>query len=78
MLVIAQQYLLHVLVNKPWDLGPALEATKSGSLPDTTSHELEWSCGDLLARGGNADDDGGSPALQVCAPPDLKQAKGNG
>jgi hypothetical protein len=62
------QYLVHVLINKPWDLGSALEATESCSLPDTTSHELEWPCGNLLARSSDANDDRGSPALKGVHP----------
>lgn len=59
-------YLVQVLLNKPRDLGSALEASESCSLPDTASHKLEWPCGDLLARSGHTNNDRGSPALQVC------------
>lgn len=59
-----KQYLIHVLLNKPWDLGSALETSESCSLPDTASDKLEWPCGDLLARCSNTNNDRGSPALQ--------------
>jgi hypothetical protein len=68
-------YLVHVLINKPWDLSSALEATESCSLPDTASNELEWPCGNLLARSSDTNDDRGSPALQVCTP-NLNKWKG--
>jgi hypothetical protein len=47
------------------DLRAALLAAKGRAHPAATRHELEGTRRDLLARGGDADDDGLAPALRV-------------
>ena len=63
-----RNYLLHVLLNEPWYLRSALETTKSCSLPNTASHELEWTSRNLLTRGCNTHNNGCSPPLQIFFP----------
>jgi hypothetical protein len=54
---------VHVISHKAGELRATLDATERASFPDTTGDKLEGTCGDFLASGGNADDDGLAPAL---------------
>ena len=54
---------LEVVGHKAGQLRAALDTTKSTALPYTASDELEWAGGNLLAGGGDTDDDGLSPSL---------------
>lgn len=54
---------VEVVVDEAGQLGAALDTAKSAALPYAAGDELEWASGDFLAGGGNADDNGFSPAL---------------
>jgi hypothetical protein len=54
---------LLVVGNEVVQLRTALDTTESASSPHSASNKLEWSCGNLLASGGNTDDDGLTPTL---------------
>lgn len=56
-------YLLHVFLYKPRHLWATLETTKCCSLPDTTGHQLKWTCRYLLTRCSDTHNNWCSPAL---------------
>lgn len=52
-----------VVLDKAGQLGAALDTTESRSAPDTTGHQLEGSCGNLLSCSGNSNNDRLAPTL---------------
>lgn len=52
-----------VVLDKAGQLGAALDTTKSRSAPDTASHQLEGTCGNLLSCSCNSNNDRLAPSL---------------
>mmetsp|Transcript_5863 Transcript_5863/g.24238 ORF Transcript_5863/g.24238 Transcript_5863/m.24238 type:complete len:407 (+) Transcript_5863:165-1385(+) len=64
--VVHGQLTRQASLHQPRHRAPALPPTESRTLPDASGDELERSGGDLLTRGGDADDAGFAPAA-MCA-----------
>src|SRR6266849_5225151 len=56
---------LHVPVDDFWHVGAAARAAEGGALPDAPGDQLEWTCRDLRAGRGDADNDGLAPTAMA-------------
>jgi hypothetical protein len=60
--MVDRELSFHVTLDQDRDICTTLESSKGGSLPRTARYKLEGTSGNLVTRGSNSDNAGGTPS----------------